>query len=111
MAGIFDRLYNSFRIRLFDTMGPRYGRLLREAERGVRFLNRDFDLDALTDATAPAVLELMEAAIRRAPFFRKARLRDAACILISDLYEKHYELLQTNGAIPQVEDIYYRLKR
>ena len=92
-------------------MGPRYGRILRLAEREVRSLNPDFDPDDLTDATAPAVVELIEAVIRRAPFFQKAHLRRSACDLISDLYEKHYQLLDSIGALAQLEDIYYRLKR
>jgi len=96
---------------MFDSMGPRYGRILREAEREVRFLNLEFDTDSLTEATAPAVLELIEAVIRRSPFFQRPQLRKSACLLISDLYEKHYELLESAGALARVEDIYYRLKR
>jgi hypothetical protein len=98
-------------MKLFDAMGPRYGKILKEAEREVRFLNPDFDADALTDATSIAVPELIEATVRRAPFFQRAPLRKAACQLIADLYEKHYELLQSAGALSRLEDIYYRLKR
>lgn len=108
---LFERLYNAFRMKMFDSMGPRYGRILREAEREVRFLNLEFDTDSLTEATAPAVLELIEAVIRRSPFFQRPQLRKSACLLISDLYEKHYELLESAGALARVEDIYYRLKR
>ena len=111
VARLFERLYNAFRMKMFDSMGPRYGRLLREAEREVRFLNLEFDTDSLTDATAPTVLDLIEAVIRRAPFFQKAQLRKSACLLISDLYEKHYELLRSAGVLSRLEDIYYRLKR
>lgn len=108
---LFERLYNAFRMKMFDSMGPRYGRILREAEREVRFLNCEFDTDSLTDTTAPAVLELIEAVIRRSPFFQRPHLRRCACLLISDLYEKHYELLESAGVLARLEDIYYRLKR
>lgn len=108
---LFERLYNAFRMKMFDSMGPRYGRILRAAEQDVRFLIPEFDTDSLTDATAPAVLELVEAAIRHSPFFQRPQLRKTACLLVSELYEKHYELLGSAGVRERMEDIYYRLKR
>jgi len=108
---LFERLYNAFRMKMFDSMGPRYGRILREAEHEVRFLTPEFDTDSLTDATAPAVLELIEAVIRRSPFFQRPQLRKSACLLVSELYEKHYEILGSAGVLARMEDIYYRLKR
>ena len=96
---------------MFDSMGPRYGRILRDAEQEVRFLMPEFDTDSLTEATAPAVLALIEAAIRRSPFFQRPHLRKSACLLVCDLYEKHYELLESAGVRARLEDVYYRLKR
>ena len=96
---------------MFDTMGPRYGRVLREAERSVRALNPDFDLDRLTDDTAPLIAELIEATIDRSVFYQRPALRRAACLLIADVYEKQYEALHAIGELRRLEDVYYRLKR
>jgi len=96
---------------MFDTMGPRYGRVLREAERSVRALNPDFDLDRLTDDTAPLIAELIESMVNRSVFYQRPSLRKAACLLIADVYEKQYEALDAIGELRRLEDIYYRLTR
>jgi len=108
---LFERVFRSFRVKLFDAVGPRYDELVSGAERGVRFLQPEFDLDALTDETAPATLDLVEEIVRRAPILKRSRLRKAASMLIADLYEKNYELLEKAGVLTKVEESYYRLKR
>lgn len=108
---LFERLYNAFRIRLFDSIGPRYGRALRQAEHSVRLRNPEFDLDKLTGQTAPLVLDLIEALIARSPFYQRASHRRAACQLMAELYEQHYEALRSIDALTRLEDTYYRLKK
>lgn len=108
---LFERVFRSFRVKLFDAVGPRYDELVSGAERGVRFLQPEFNLDALTDETAPATLDLVEEIVRRAPILKRSRLRKAASMLVADLYEKNYELLEKAGVLTKVEESYYRLKR
>jgi hypothetical protein len=101
----------SFRVKLFDQVGPEYDELMMEAERKVRFLEPEFDLENLTDQSAPAVLDLIQEIIRRAPFLKRSRLRKVAALLIADLYEKQYDLLDKARVLEKVEEAYYRLKR
>lgn len=107
----FERVFKSFRIKLFDLIGPRYDELVMEAERRVRFLQPEFDLNDLTDKSSPAVLELIEELVRRAPLLKRARLRKLAALLVADLYEKQYDLLEKAEVLQKVEEAYYRLKR
>ena len=108
---LFEKLFRSFRVKLFDAVGPRYDELVREAERKVRFLEPDFDLDDLTGESAPATLDLIEEIIRRSPILKRSKLRKTASILLADLYEKHYDLVEKSGVLNKVEESYYRLKR
>ena len=96
---------------MFDSVGSRYGRVLREAEHSVRLDDPEFDLDRLTEQTAPLVLNLIEEMIARSPFYQRPSHRKAACQMLADLYEKHYDELRSVEALTRLEDTYYRLKR
>jgi len=49
--------------------------------------------------------------IGRAPYFKRGRLRESAGVLISDLYDRYYDLLERNGALEEVEKVYYSIKK
>jgi hypothetical protein len=106
-----DRLLRAFRQRAFEALGPRTDALLAQAEEGLRFAAPDFDSSRLTDASAPAVLELIERIVAAAPFWRRAPLRKAAETLLSDFYGKQYDLLERRGILGAVEQAYYGMKR
>ena len=111
MAHLFEKVLRSFRIRLFEIVGPRAGEIVREGERNVRFLDPDFNLEELSEATAVSVLDVLEEAVRRAPLLKRARLRKLASALVADLYEKHFDVLEKARVLDKVEESYYRLKR
>ena len=81
------------------------------AERKVEFLSPDFDVHALTDATAHSVLDLIGEIVDQAGFMKRSKLRQAAISLISDLYNKQYNLLEQHRVIDKVEEMYYHLKK
>ncbi len=110
VAHLFEKVLRSFRIRLFEILGPRGSDIMREGERSVRFLDPDFNLEELSEASAASVLDVIEEAVRRAPLLKRGRLRKVASMLICDLYEKHFEALEKAGVLDKVEESYYRLK-
>ena len=110
VAHLFEKVLRSFRIRLFEIVGPRAGEIIREGERNVRFLDPEFNLDELSEATAVSVLDVLEEAVRSAPLLKRARLRKVASMLICDLYEKHFDALEKAGVLDKVEESYYRLR-
>jgi hypothetical protein len=107
----FDRLFRSFRMHLFEYFGERSGEAVLRAEKKVSLLTPEFDREALTDETAPLIAELIGEIVRNAPFFRRPKLRRAAIVLIADLYNKHYQMLEERNAIDRIEQVYYRLKK
>lgn len=107
----FQRLFRSFRQQAFECFGPRCETIAAEAERQVRFLSPEFDMNNLCADTAASILDVIEAMIERAPFLKRSRLRTAALTLVADLYNKQYDLLEAYNAIDKVEQHYYRLKK
>ena len=108
---LFERLFRSFRQQAYEVFGHKCDAVIAEAERKTRFLNPDFDLQALNETTATLVLDIIEIAAVAASFMKRSRLRQAALTLVADLYNKQYELLEKNRAIDKVEQFYYKLKK
>ncbi len=107
----FERLFRSFRQQVFEHFGQKCEDVIAQAEKKVRFLSPEFDCHALTDETASSILEVVEEIVKEASFIKRSKLRQAAITLISDLYNKQYNLLEQHRAIDRVEEIYYRLKK
>ena len=108
---LFERLFRSFRQQAYEVFGNKCDAVIAEAERKIRFLNPDFDLQALNETTATLVLDIIEIAAVAASFMKRSRLRQAALTLVADLYNKQYEILEKNHAIDRVEQFYYKLKK
>jgi hypothetical protein len=108
---IFQRLFRSFRQQAFECFGPRCETVITQAEQQVRLLDPELDMERLDESTAILILDVIEGIITRAPFLKKSKLRSAAQILISDLYNKHYDLLEQHNVIDKVEQNYYQLKK
>lgn len=108
---IFQRLFRSFRQQAFECFGPRCDAVIAQAEQQVRLLDPELDMERLDESTAILVLDVVDGIINRAPFLKKSKLRAAAQILISDLYNKHYDLLEQHNVIDKVEQNYYQLKK
>ena len=108
---IFERLFRSFRQQVFDSFGDKCEEIITHAEQKVRFLSPEFDCHELKDDTVLSMLDLIETVIQEASLFKRSKLRQAAITLISDLYNKQYELLEQHRAIDKVEQTYYRLKK
>jgi hypothetical protein len=53
----------------------------------------------------------METIVGGASLLKRPKLRAATLTLISDLYNKHFELLERHGVIDRVEQCYYRLRK
>lgn len=108
---LFNRLFRSFRQQAFESIGARSETIIEQCEHRAQLLNPEFSTGSLDPATAPLVLGLMEDVIKEAPFLKRAKLRNAALTLITDLYDKQYELLETHNAIDKLEQLYYRLRK
>jgi len=107
---IFERLFRSFRMHAFEHLGDRCGEAIIRAEKKICLLAPEFDREALTDDTAPQIVDLVEEIVKGAPFFRRQKLRRGAVALVADLYNKHYQILEERSAIDRIEQAYYRLK-
>jgi hypothetical protein len=84
---------------------------MSNAEQQVRLLAPEFDMENLTEDTVPLMLDIIDDMINRAPFLKRSKLRDAAQVLVADLYNKHFELLEQHNAIDKVEQNYFQLKK
>ncbi len=105
-----ERLLRSFRQQVVDLCAQRAESLFAKAEKKVRILTPEFDSRSLDDSNAFLVLDLMEEMVRQSPLLKRSKLREAAAELVSDLYNKQYELLENHNAVDAVEQCYYRLK-
>jgi hypothetical protein len=105
-----ERLIRSFRQQVVDLCAQRAESIFAIAEKKARVLNPDFDQRSLTDDTAIIVLELIEEMVKQAPLLKRSKLRETASELVSDLYNKQYELLEEHKAVDAIEQCYYRLK-
>ncbi len=108
---IFQRLFRSFRKKGVDCLGRRWEDALRSAVERVRFLGPEFQPDALTHSTAPMMLDLILEVVSSAPILKRSRLRDGALLLIADIYDKQYDVLESRGLVDRVEQAYLRLKK
>jgi len=95
---------------MFEHLGKGYGEAIIKAEKNISLLAPEFDPQALTDETAPLIVEVVEEIVRNASFLKRPKLRRAAITLIADLYNKQYQILEENSAIDRIEQVYYRLK-
>jgi len=108
---LFERLFRSFRQQVFECFGDKCETVITRAEQKVRFLSPEFDYHNLNDDSALMMLDVIESIINDASLFKRSKLRQAAVTLISDLYNKQYNLLEQHHAIDKIEQIYYRLKK
>jgi len=108
---IFQRLFRSFRKKAVDCLGSRWEDDYRSAVEKVRFLTPEFQPDTLTSSTAPQILDLILELTASAPLLRRSRLREAALLLLAEIYDKHYDMLETRGLVDRVEHAYLRLKK
>ena len=107
----FERLFRSFRQQVFEHFGNKCEEVISRAEKKVRFLSPDFDCHSLTEDNSPTILEVIEEIIKGASFMKRPKLRQAALTLVSDLYNKHNNLLEQHRALDKVEEFYYKLRR
>jgi hypothetical protein len=107
----FSRIFRSFHQQLCLLYGGKCETLIKKAEQQVQITNPGFSLDDLRDETAPAVLDLFEALVRGASLLQRTRLREAALLLVADLYNKDYELFEHHNLVDRIETAYYRLKK
>jgi hypothetical protein len=108
---LFSALLVAFRKKALEVLGSRYENVFLEGEKSVRLVVPDFDTGMLQAATAPAVLDFLDAVVKAAPFFKRPALRDAASVSIAGMYDRQYELLEECGLVDRVEEVYCRMKR
>ncbi len=65
----------------------------------------------LTPATAAQTMDLIIEVVASAPFLKRSSLREFALLLIADIYDRHYDLLEARGLVDRVEQAYLKLKR
>jgi hypothetical protein len=107
---LFERLFRSFRQQSFEVFGPSLNSVIEKGEREVRFVNPDFRLGDLQEATAISTLELVVEIVKSAPILKRSKLRTAALTLVADLYNKNYDILDTHKDLAKVEEFYCKLK-
>lgn len=107
---VLERLLRSFRQQVVDLAPQRAESIFAQAEKKIRVLNPELDIRSLDDTNAITVLDLIEEMVKQAPLLKRSKLRETASDLVSDLYNKHYELLERHKAVDTVEQCYYRLK-
>jgi hypothetical protein len=77
----------------------------------VRQTKPEFDLSRLSPATVLGVFDLLEKTLEMAPMLKRSKLRAATRRLLEDLYNANFEILEANGAVERLEELYYRLKK
>jgi hypothetical protein len=107
---LFERLFRSFRQQSFEIFGPSLNSVIEKGEREVRFVNPDFRLGDLQEATAISTLDLVVEIVKSAPILKRSKLRTAALTLVADLYNKNYDILDTHKDLAKVEEFYCKLK-
>lgn len=107
----FDRLCRCFKKAVIDCLGSKGRYVIARAEEEVRAVAGGFDSGAMDRDNAVRTLDFIRYTIEGAPLLKRGRLREAGGVLISDLYDRYYDLLQRNGALEEVEKIYYDIKK
>ena len=107
---VLERVFRSVKQQIVEASPQRAESIFAQAEKKILMLNPDFDVRALDNATAIVTLDLIEEIIKQSPLLKRSRLRESAAELVSDLYNKQYELLEDHNAVDAVEQCYYRLK-
>jgi hypothetical protein len=57
------------------------------------------------------MLDLILEVVSFAPILKRSRLRHGALLLIADIYDKQYDVLESRGLVDRVEQAYLRLKK
>jgi hypothetical protein len=55
--------------------------------------------------------DLLDAVISETPVLKRSAVRALALTLVSDLYATQFELLESHGAVPRIEQFYFTHKR
>ncbi|MBI5472609.1 MAG: hypothetical protein HY961_09715 [Ignavibacteriae bacterium] len=107
---VLERALRSVKQQIVEASPQRAESIFAQAEKKILMLNPDFNFRTLDDTTAIITLDLIEEMIKQSPLLKRSRLRESATELVSDLYNKQYELLEDHNAVDSVEQCYYRLK-
>ncbi len=92
-------------------LGSRCSSIFDESEKAIRVVSPDFNSRKLCPDTAILVLDLVDAVIHSAPVLRRSKIRNIALLLITDLYNKHFDVLERLGVLGRVEQFYFAHKR
>ncbi len=111
IVGVFQRLLHSFRRESMTILGSRCSSIFDESEKAIRVVSPDFNSRKLCTDTAILVLDLVDAVISSAPVLRRSKIRNIALLLITDLYNKHFDVLEQLGVLGRVEQFYFDHKR
>jgi hypothetical protein len=106
-----ERLIASFRQSLLASVGERADDMLASAEEKIKGSSPGFSLQSPAKDDIPSVFDLIESVVAGMPFLKRAALREKSLSLISDLYNRHFSLLDDAQLLDKVEQVYYRLKK
>jgi hypothetical protein len=108
---LISSLFSSFRRQVSAICGDKGEAIISRAEERVREGLPGFDFNALDQQGALSLLDLIETIIKYASMFKRSRLRQAALTQVSELYTRHYALLEEVHATETLEQFYYRLAK
>jgi hypothetical protein len=106
----FNRLLCAFKQNASEVLGRKANRVCARGEKAAATGNPDLDLARLTPETVASVLDFIVAVAGEAPLLKRSRLRSAAALLISNLYSRHFDILERYKILDRVEETYCRLK-
>jgi hypothetical protein len=108
---LLQNLHSSFQRGASRICGERVMMATASAGARVRQKEPGFDPATLTQENALLVLDLIEWTVLNAPFFKRSPLRQSALTLVSEMYSRHFDLLEHFQATEPLEQFYYRLRR
>ena len=108
---LLDHMFRGFRKEAHECFGRKVEGAITRAARQVRQTKPEFDLSRLSPATVLGVFDLLEKTLEMAPMLKRSKLRAATRRLLEDLYNANFEILEANGAVERLEELYYRLKK
>jgi hypothetical protein len=108
---LLQNLYSSFHRGASRICGDRAMAAIALAIERVRLKEQGFNPETLTQESALLVLDLIECTILNAPFFKRSPLRQSALTQVSEMYARHFDLLEHFQAVEPLEQFYYRLKK
>lgn len=109
LVAAFQQLATGFRTHIIDMLGRDGQELLARSEQKLRLRQPAFHADRLTEETAASVLALMEEAVAGVSFLKRTKVKKAAAQLLSEIYNKHYAMLEEHRLVDTFEQAYYRL--